>query len=243
MGQPALEARGAVNNPRVYVDPPLQEGQKMPLDAATSHHLMRVLRLNVGQIITVCDGQGNDYRATLLPPRGTGRQQQVWVELGSCQPNKAEHNLSLHVGVAPISGERFERMLEQLAELGAASVTPLLTERTNVKQISEPKIQRWRRVATEASQLAGRGSPLRIGVPLRLVQFLQAHSEGCLLHQLSAPAPSPFEYSHLAIGPEGGFTTAEVALATGRGWHTWSLGPRNLRVETAAVVGAVLSLH
>ena len=135
-----------MNSPRVYVDPPLQEGQKLALDPAASHHLMRVLRLNVGQIITVCDGQGNDYRATLLPPRGTGRQQQVWVELGSCQPNKAEHTHSLHIGVAPISGERFERMLEQLAELGVVSVTPLLTERTNVRQISEPKLQRWRRV-------------------------------------------------------------------------------------------------
>ena len=74
MGWPPAGA--AVNNPRVYVDPPLQEGQKLALDPSASHHLMRVLRLNVGQIITVCDGQGNDYRATLLPPRGTGRQQQ-----------------------------------------------------------------------------------------------------------------------------------------------------------------------
>ena len=241
MGQPAT--RAAVNSPRVYVDPPLQEGQKLALDPSASHHLMRVLRLNVGQIITVCDGQGNDYRATLLPPRGTGRQQQVWVELGSCQPNRAEHTHSLHVGVAPISGERFERMLEQLAELGVVSVTPLLTERTNVRQISEPKLQRWGRVATEASQLAGRGSPLRIAAPLRLVQFLQSNDEGCLLHQLAAPAPAPFEYSHLAVGPEGGFTNTEVSMASGRGWHCWSLGPRNLRVETAALVGAVLSLH
>lgn len=232
-----------MNSPRVYVDPPLQEGQKLALDPSASHHLMRVLRLNVGQIITVCDGQGNDYRATLLPPRGTGRQQQVWVELGSCQPNKAEHARSLHIGVAPISGERFERMLEQLAEMGVASVTPLLTERTNVRQISEPKLQRWRRVATEASQLAGRGSPLRIQAPVRLTQFLQTYDEGCLLHQLSPPAPTSFDYSHLAVGPEGGFTNTEVSMANGRGWHCWSLGPRNLRVETAALVGAVLSLH
>lgn len=232
-----------MNSPRVYVDPPLQEGQKLALDPGTSHHLMRVLRLNVGEIITVCDGQGSDYRATLLPPRGTGRQQQVWVELGSCQPNKAEAALSLHIGVAPISGERFERMLEQLAELGVVSVTPLLTERTNVRQVSEPKLQRWRRVATEASQLAGRGSPLRIGAPQRLLQFLQSSNEGCLLHQMAPPAPTRFGFSHLAVGPEGGFTNAEISLANGRGWQCWSLGPRNLRVETAALVGAVLSLH
>ncbi len=206
--------------------------------------MMRVLRINVGQIITVCDGQGNDYRATLLPPRGQGRQLQVWVEFGSCQPNKAEAPHALHVGVAPISGERFERMLEQLAELGVVAVTPLLTERTNVRQLSEPKIQRWRRVATEASQLAGRGSPLRIQPPLRLAQYVQANSNGCLLHQAANLAPTKhLEYAHLAIGPEGGFSAAEVAMATSRGWQCWSLGPRNLRVETAALVGAVLSLH
>jgi 16S rRNA (uracil1498-N3)-methyltransferase len=233
-----------MNNPRVYVDPPLQEGQQFALDPATSHHMMRVLRLNVGQIITVCDGQGNDYRATLLPPRGQGRQLQVWVELGSCEPNRAEASHSVHIAVAPISGERFERMLEQLAELGVVAVTPLLTERTNVRQLSEPKLQRWRRVATEASQLAGRGSPLRIQPPLRLSQYLQTHSHGCMLHQASSLAPTQrLEYKHLLVGPEGGFSAAEVSLATGRGWHTWSLGPRNLRVETAALVGAVLSLH
>lgn len=232
-----------MNSPRVYVDPPLQEGQQLPLDPATSHHMMRVLRLNVGQIITVCDGQGNDYRATLLPPRGQGRNQQVWVELGSCQPNRAEAAQAVHIGVAPISGERFERMLEQLAELGVVAVTPILTERTNVRQLSEPKLQRWRRVATEASQLAGRGSPLRIQPPVRLAQYLQSNSQGCMLHQTAAAAPQRLEYGHLVIGPEGGFTPAEVSMAGQRGWACYSLGPRNLRVETAALVGAVLSLH
>lgn len=233
-----------MNSPRVYVDPPLQEGQQIALDAATSHHMVRVLRLNAGQIITVCDGRGNDYRATLLPPRGQGRQMQVWVDLGSCQPNKAEAAHVLHVGVAPIGGERFERMLEQLAELGVAMVTPLLTEHTNVRQLSEPKIQRWQRVASEASQLAGRGSPLRIQPPLRLDRYVQAGRNGCLLHQAADLAPSErFAFDHLAIGPEGGFSAAEVSMANGCGWKCWSLGPRNLRVETAALVGAVRSLQ
>jgi 16S rRNA (uracil1498-N3)-methyltransferase len=229
---------------RIYVDPPLQEGQKLALDPAVSHHLMRVLRLQVGEIIVVCDGQGNDYRATLLPPRGQGRQQQVWVELGSSQPNKAEASHALHLGVAPISGERFERMLEQLAELGVISVTPLFTERTNVRQVSEPRLQRWRRVANEASMLAGRGSPLRILPAQRFLQFIQSNPKGCVLHQEAKVAPSQaFDFSHLAIGPEGGFSDSEIGLASQRGWQCWSLGPRNLRVETAALVGAVLTLH
>lgn len=233
-----------MKQPRVYVDPPLQEGQQLLLDPSTSHHLLRVLRIQVGQVITVCDGQGNDYRATLLPPRGQGRTQQALVELGSCHPNQAEAPRAIHLGVAPISGERFERMIEQLAELGVVSLTPLLTERTNTKQVSEPKLQRWRRVATEASQLAGRGSPLRVLGAQRTLQFLQAQTGGCLLHQ-AAPAPSShsFAFSHLAIGPEGGFTDSEVTLARDRGWSCLSLGPRNLRVETAALVGAVLALQ
>jgi len=130
-----------------------------------------------------------------------------------------------------------------LAELGVVSVTPLLTERTNVRQLSEPKLQRWRRVATEASQLAGRGSPLRILAPVRLGQYLQAEPRGCLLHQSSALAPGArLEYSQVAVGPEGGFSPAEIALAGQRGWDCWSMGPRNLRVETAALVAAVRSL-
>lgn len=232
-----------MKTPRVFVDPPLSEGQQFALDSSVSHHLLRVLRMQVGQIITVCDGQGNDYRATILGPRGQGRQQLLWVELGSCQPNLAEPEHTLHIGVAPVSGDRFERMLEQLAELGVASVTPLLTERSNVRQINEPRLQRWRRVALEACQLAGRGVPMRISPPMRLSQFLQRGVHGCLLHQTAPPAPSKFDFSHIAIGPEGGFTQGEVSLAAERGWQCWSLGARNLRVETAAFVGAVLSLQ
>jgi 16S rRNA (uracil1498-N3)-methyltransferase len=232
-----------LKTPRVFVDPPLQEGQQFALDSAVTHHLMRVLRVPNGGVITVCDGQGNDYIATVLGPRGQGRQQLLWVELGSSQRNQAEAEHTLHVGVAPVSGERFERMLEQLAELGVVSVTPLLTERSNVRQINDPKLQRWRRVALEACQLAGRGTALRIGAPQRLSQFLQAGLHGCLLHQIAPPAPQRFDFSHLAIGPEGGFSTSEVMLAAERGWQCWSLGARNLRVETAALVGAVLSLH
>lgn len=228
---------------RVYVDPPLQEGQKLALDITVSHHLLRVLRLQVGNVIVVCDGQGNDYRATLLPPRGQGKHLQVWVELGSSQPNQAQARRAVHLGVAPISGERFERMLEQLAELGVLSVTPLFTERSNVRNVSEPKLQRWRRVATEASLLAGRGSPLRIHPSQRLAQFLQGR-QGVLLHQEAPPWQGPASgESCLAIGPEGGFTDHEVGVASQLGWPTASLGQSNLRVETAAVVGAVLALY
>ena len=233
-----------MKQPRVFVDPPLQEGQHLLLDPSASHHLLRVLRIQVGQVITVCDGQGNDFRATMLPPRGQGRSQQALVELGSSHRNQAEASRTVHLGVAPISGERFERMIEQLAELGVVSLTPLLTERTNTKQISEPKLQRWRRVATEASQLAGRGSPLRVLAAQRPLQFLQPQLSGCLLHQAAAATVgSSAEFSHLAIGPEGGFTESEVGLARERGWTCLSLGPRNLRVETAALVGAVLALQ
>jgi 16S rRNA (uracil1498-N3)-methyltransferase len=241
LGQPAIAA--ALKTPRVFVDPPLQEGQQLPLDSAISHHLLRVLRLGSGEIITVCDGQGNDYRAKLLGPRGQGRQQVVWVELGSVQPNQAEASRQLHLGVAATGGERFERMLEQLAELGVATITPLFTERSNARQLGEPKIQRWRRLALEACQLAGRGTPLRILAPQRLSQFLAEDVQGFVLHQESPPGPARLDCSHLVVGPEGGFSRAEIKLAVERGWQCWSLGPRNLRVETAAVVGAVLCLH
>ncbi len=233
-----------MKTPRIYHDPPLQEGQQLPLDPATSHHLMRVLRLQVGELIIVCDGQGMDYRATLLPARGQGKQQQVWVELGSPAPNQAESTRPLHLGIAPINSERFERMLEQLSELGVASITPVICERSNVRQINDAKLQRWRRVALEACQLAGRGVPLRINGAVRLTQFIQPERRGCLLHQEGPrKGREGFDFDHLLIGPEGGFSQAEVSLAEARKWPAWSMGGRNLRVETAALVGAVWTLQ
>ena len=242
MGQSLADT--ALKTPRIYLDPPLQEGQQVALDSATSHHLMRVLRLQVGQMIIVCDGQGTDYRATLLPARGQGKQQQVWVELGSSAPNQSESSKPLQLGVAPIQGERFERMLEQLAELGVASITPVICERSNVRQVNDAKLQRWRRVALEACQLAGRGVPLRIHAAVRFHQFVQSDRKGCLLHQEGQQkGRHGFDFDHLLIGPEGGFTSAEIQLGQSRNWQAWSLGERNLRVETAALVGAVWILQ
>lgn len=224
------------------MDPPLNCGQRLVLSPSDSHHLVRVLRLLPGGALVVSDGSGTDYPAILLSSEKRGREVQAMVELGAGAPNEADAVRSLHLGVVLGSFDRFERLLEQVAELGARSVVPLISERCQSREVSAAKFERWQRIAVEGSQLAGRGRPLQVLSVGPLEAYL-AEGPGVLLHQSGAPLEGALQVvQRVAVGPEGGFTDAEVARALDCGWVCCSLGSRNLRVETAALVAAALCL-
>jgi 16S rRNA (uracil1498-N3)-methyltransferase len=139
-------------------------------------------------------------------------------------------------------------LVEKLTELGATTLVPLVTEH-GVAQPSDAALERLRRAVIEASKQCGRNRLMTIHEPQRWHEWISASSLAgeprCLepLRLIAHPGGKPIdEYSsrfgspvQLTIGPEGGFSELELAAATAAGWQSVDLGPRILRVETAAI--------
>jgi 16S rRNA (uracil1498-N3)-methyltransferase len=227
------------------------------LDGPEAHHLLHVMRAAVGDSVTLFDGRGAEYVAVV---RSLARSH---VELRINERNETSRELAaaLIVGVALPKGDRQKWLVEKLTELGVTKLVPLSTER-GVAQPTAATLDRLRRSVIEASKQCGRNRLMQIDEPLTWAAWVSNYClTGESLGDASAPVPPrrlvahpgsqplvefelrPTLATQLAVGPEGGLTDAEVAKAVAAGWQTVDLGPRTLRVETAAIaLAAALSL-
>ena len=114
---------------RCHVDSPLSAGTHVALPADTTNHLLRVLRLSVGDTISLFNGDGNDYAARILSGAKSGAE----VEILDASPVHSESPLRIHLGQALARGEKMDWVLQKATELGVAAVTPLVTQRSEVK--------------------------------------------------------------------------------------------------------------
>lgn len=219
--------------PRVYLDVPLQVGSSYLLSAEDDHHLRRVLRMQPGDAILASDGRGRDFAAKL---QAGGR-----VVLVSEQEPLPEPGVELTLCVALARGERFEGVLEKAGEMGVSTIVPVLSERCTVRDLSQSRLMRWRRIAREASALAGRPRYLRVQELVALPKLLR-EGPGVMFSGGYPAFDGVAAQGRLLIGPEGGFSPDEVEQAAQFGWALAGLGPRTLRVETAATVAATLAL-
>lgn len=220
-------------------------GDRVVLDGPEAHHLLHVMRAGVGQEVTVFDGSGAEFRAVVETPR------RAQVELRVIERREIDRELPfpLIVAVALPKGERQKWLVEKLTELGVTKLVPLVTERS-VAQPSRNANERLRRSVIEAAKQCCRNRLMEIAIPqtwsewlatdaaaananaLSKTRRLVAHPSGAALATLDVHQPAA---TYLAIGPEGGLTDSEVAAAAAAAWQIVALGPRILRVETAAV--------
>ena len=231
---------------RVYQEGFTPSTGPFALEAEASHHLGRVLRLGAGESFILSDGRGLDFQAEVVFSGDSRRPLEARV-LQSLPP-QPEPKVKISLAVALAKSERFERLIEKAAELGATSFVPMLTARSLGAERAQ-RLDRWQRIAREASALAGRSRWMEVVTPLGFNEIVNMPVRGVLF----TPGPSFRSLSGgsstwLLIGPEGGFTDEEVELAlgghTGPGeWRAAGLGPRNLRVETAAVLALSLALY
>ena len=152
-----------------------------------------------------------------------------------------EFSIPLTLGVALPKGERQKWLVEKAVELGVTRIVPLHTARS-VAEASSSTLERLRRTVIEASKQSGRTRLLEIVEPQDLESFLSAASSSALrlFADPGGRSLSGFQFEsvasvYAAVGPEGGFTEDEVSKANGTGWQAVGLGPRILRVETAAL--------
>ena len=228
---------------RFFVDEDIAD--EVVLRGEQAHQIANVLHLKVGEEITLVRN-GVESNVVIQSVDGS----QVRGRCVAKRPVDAEPRVRLTLALPILRGDRTEEVIEGVTQLGVSRFVPFVSSRSVVRSLPDAKRERWTRVAREAAETARRGRIPTIDEPRewdRLFDALDAPVlvawESEVLVKLRDAVPDAAQVS-LVIGPEGGLSIEEIALARERGAVTVSLGRRNLRSETAAIaaVSQVMAL-
>ncbi|MFT3929393.1 MAG: 16S rRNA (uracil(1498)-N(3))-methyltransferase [Spongiibacteraceae bacterium] len=226
--------------PRIYTPQSLASNADAPiaLDADAAHHVARVLRMQSGDALKLFNGDGAEYSASIV----SVDKKSVYVAIESKSTIDRESPLAIHLGIAISKGERMDWVIQKATELGVAEITPLQTERVEVRlnnEREEKKLSHWQAIAIAACEQSQRNRIPVIHSPQSLSNWLdsvQSDVKFVLHHRsevnLAANAEKPQSVA-LLIGPEGGLSDSEITLAEKKSFAPLRLGPRVLRTETA----------
>ncbi|MCH1553239.1 MAG: 16S rRNA (uracil(1498)-N(3))-methyltransferase [Luminiphilus sp.] len=229
---------------RVYSDAALAVGAQAELDKGAAKHLVAVLRVGLGDAITVFNGDGFNYLCSVIEITKLS----LSVSVISRSDPENESNISTTLGLAVSKGDRFDWAIKKATELGVTAIAPLLTQRVDVRLPPDrwaKKRSHWQQVVIAACEQSGRAfvPTVRDAKPLASwLPTVDADSRFVLDPRAVAAAKLAEKPDHIAllIGPEGGLTNEEFALAKANGFVGLSLGPRIMRTETAPI--AALSI-
>ena len=230
---------------RFYTDLPLRTGDSLALPERAARHV-QVLRLQPGDLITLFNSQGGEFQATI---ERMGRSD-VQVQVAAHSNVERETRRAVHLAVGMPANERMDWLVEKASELGAASITPLMAERSVLRlkgERADKKVAHWQGVAIAACEQCGRNRlppvhavdtlsdwlaalPAPSAATPRLLLSLRAGTQPLAQALAAYDSATPVT---LLSGPEGGLSTAEEDAALAHGFLPVTLGPRVLRAETA----------
>lgn len=242
-----MDSTPAFPRHRFFIATPLHVGDHVTIDALAPQ-LFAVLRLAPGAAITLLDNSGWEFLCTI--DSLDRRHASAWVTAG--RVCGAEPVPALTLMQCTLKQDKFEWVLQKATELGVTRIVPVVAERSVVRpaQALAGKYERWQVIVREAAEQCGRGRVPELAPALDWSQAVTqrlgvgllpweeagpANHIGAAVYGLAADAAVS-----LLIGPEGGLTAAEVAVAEVQGWQVVSLGPRILRAETAALAALAL---
>jgi 16S rRNA (uracil1498-N3)-methyltransferase len=230
--------------PRFHSTVPLAPelaGQTIELHESAAHHAVRVLRVAVGDALTLFDGAGGEYAATLVRADKRGAAARIDRFL----PVERESQLAVTLAQGIAANDAMDHAVRKATELGVTSIQPLITARSAPLPSGErgdKRLAHWRQVAIAACEQCGRNRIPEVSMPQPLGVWLDTwngsgivfvpDAERSVMTLAQPPAPLA-----LLVGPEGGFDAREMAAARAKTFHAARLGPRVLRTETAAVAG------
>lgn len=224
---------------RFHFPAPLPAVGELALPEALAHHAVRVLRLADGDPLVLFDGCGDEIAAHLQL-----RGKTAFAVLGERSSPQRESPLQLVLVQALATGDKMDWIVQKAVELGVAAIQPIQAERSVLRlsgERMEKRLAHWRQIIVAACEQSGRNLLPRIEAPLALTGWLQA-SRGATRYMLApggasgfGSLPRPTGPVQLMIGPEGGWTAAELAACAAAGCTPIGLGPRVLRTETAGL--------
>jgi 16S rRNA (uracil1498-N3)-methyltransferase len=236
---------------RFYAPPEAHIEDSIILSPDESHHLLRVLRLTIGDELFVFDGMGNEHRCKF----GAIKNRLAVVEIIEKLTTIVESPLRLTLAQALTKGEKFDFIVQKATELGVSCIVPLMTEHAEMKLNAEQtgkRLDRWQRISLEASKQSGRRKLVEITVPVTIEKFLeskdQENSEEIIFFNERSgmgleEALNLFINKQIVtamIGPEGGWGDKEINLFSLHLCKSVTLGRRILRTETAALAAITL---
>lgn len=237
---------------RIHVDQTLALATELALPPQAAEHVARVLRMNEGDMLTLFNGDGYDYAATLI----TVGKREVTLRIEEREPVTNESPLSLTLAQGVARGEKMDLIVQKATELGVARIVPLFTERSEVKldpSRAEKRLLHWRAVAASACEQSGRVRVPEVTPAQTLQEWLRSLKDDGTQRLALLPEGSlrvrELRFGDtgglLVVGPEGGLGDRDVAALKEARFEGLRLGPRILRTETAglAALAALQALH
>ena len=224
---------------RIYTPQALSESSSIALEKAASHHLCKVLRMTAGDALTVFNGDGCNYAATIT---ATGKSATLAIQQKIANNSESPMAITLVQGIS--RGDRMDYALQKSVELGVSAIQTVTTEKSAVKLDSgrqEKKHQHWQAIIISACEQSGRSTVPHLHPTLSLKQWLKQSANTrvprIVLDPRAATSLSQMPVTQacqLVIGPESGFSESEVQAMETDGVLRARLGPRILRTETAS---------
>ncbi|MCW8825663.1 MAG: 16S rRNA (uracil(1498)-N(3))-methyltransferase [Gammaproteobacteria bacterium] len=226
---------------RIYHEGPLEVGAVVLLTKENSHYLAQVVRAKTGYLITLFNGEGGEYSATIQSI--DKRDCQVSIDQFIDRSVESPLDITLLQGIS--KGDKMDFTVQKAVELGVNRIVPLLTERSVVKldlKRSQKKRQHWQSIAISAAAQSGRNRVAVVDPIITLSEYLQTSENPSVAKLILSPS-SDLGFNSvnrnqsitLLIGPEGGLSDSEERAASNVGFNAVRFGPRVLRTETAAI--------
>ena len=233
-----------MRNPRIYSDQPLTAGVSVELTDSAANHVGKVLRMKAGDALILFNGKGGAFQGQIAAVS----KKSVEVSLETLLEGDAESPLTIELGQTLSRGERMDYVIQKATEVGVTSITPLFSERCEVKLKAdriEKRLNHWQQIAISACEQSGRNLVPVINPPKKLEDWLAERKTelNFVLHHRTEKRLEGYDKPQsvsLLIGPEGGLTADEITLAESKQFAPLALGPRVLRTETAPVTAIAL---
>jgi len=231
---------------RFYAPSETFKDNSITLDAQETRHLRDVLRLKTGDQVSVFDGTGQEFSCTVTEINKTNSHLTIIEMIDAASP---ESPFEITLAATVLNGEKYDLVIQKAVELGVARLIPLQAIRGDVKTKDAAKrLERWRRIALEATKQSGRAKLMEIADPVTFHTVIaRSNGENVVLFS----ERDGVDFSTLRaekkitalIGPKGGWDDAELAFARSQGVNIVTLGGRILRAETAAISLTAILQH